>query len=52
MINFNKLEPNKLYRTRTTYTLPYNPKSQSKGYMTMVFGESINDTIEYIDVII
>lgn len=47
MINFNKLEPGKLYRVKNRYTLPYNVTSPIKGNLLTVFGESIQDTVEF-----
>ena len=47
MINFNKLESGKIYRSRTKYTLPYNEKSPMKGCLITVFGDSISDTTDF-----
>lgn len=47
MLKFPKMLPNKVYRIRNQYTLPYNEKDQLKGNLIAVFGENINDTAEF-----
>lgn len=47
MINFNKLEPDTLYRVKSKYSLPFNSKTQLKGNLLAVYGEKIDDTAEF-----
>lgn len=47
MLNFNKLMPGKLYRTKAQYSLPYDPKKITKGTLLSVFGENTDDTVDF-----
>ena len=49
MLKFPKMLPNKVYRIRNQYTLPYNEKDQLKGNLVAVFGENIDDTAAFFD---
>jgi len=47
MLKFPKLLPNKVYRVRDRFTLPYDERNQLKGHLLAVFGEDINDTADF-----
>lgn len=49
MLKFSKMVPNKVYRIMNQYTLPYNDKDQLKGNLIAVFGENINDTVDFFN---
>lgn len=47
MLVFSKLFPEKIYRIKTQYSLPYNLKKPTKGTMLTVFGETVDDTVDF-----
>lgn len=49
MIRYNRLEPNKLYRTMGKYSLPMTNKSTTNGSLICVFGESDESTLKFLN---
>lgn len=48
MLQFDKLEPNKLYRIKDKYTLPImGKKAIGKDNLITIFGNNIDDTIKF-----
>ena len=47
MIKFSKMLPEKVYRVKDRFTLPYNQKNQLKGNLITVLGDSMDDTINF-----
>lgn len=49
MLNFNRLVPNRVYRVRDKFTMPYDMKTPMKGTLVTVLSTSLDGTAEFFN---